>query len=70
MANKMTWDERRKMHLDEYHAHRDIAVSALHRYSTEGYNRDDWNLYKEEMKIANKHWGIANAMFTKKYGKI
>lgn len=68
MTNKMTWDERRKMHLDKAWEHMATAREALARFA-ETRNASDWEQYIAEYKLHNKHWGIAEAMYTRRYGK-
>ena len=68
----------REEHLNlwrEHSAKRDAAMKAW----SELLNTHDilnaevqkyWNEYKAESKLANKHWGIAAAIFTRKHGRI
>lgn len=69
MATKMTWDERRAMHLNLNHEHWDAATQALRRFR-DSHDMKDFRAFKSEYHLANKHWGIAEAMWTRKYGKI
>lgn len=69
MMNKMTWEERRNMHKDLCKEHRTKAIEELKLFR-ETLNRKHWDEYKAEDRLANKHWGISQAMFTRKYGKI
>lgn len=58
---------------EEHHAlgrqYWDQAIKAISRYR-KTLNPDDWEAYMTNSRLANKHHGIANAMFTRKYGKI
>ena len=69
MKSEMTWEERREMHLNKSFEHMATAREALTRFM-ESRNASDWAQYKAEYKLHNKHWGIAEAMFTRRYGKI
>lgn len=66
---KMTWEERREMHLQLWEEYSKAARESLRAY----INSHDWADYQrhcEEYKLSNKHWGIAEAMWTRKYGHI
>lgn len=69
MTNEMTWNQKWDMHKRLRKEHQDKAVTALRRFR-ESMNQSDYDEYKKESKIANKHQGIAQMMFTKKYGRI
>lgn len=68
MTNKMTWQERYDMHIAKSWEHMATAREALARFM-EGKNWCDFEQYKAEYKLHNKHWGIAQAMFTRRYGR-
>lgn len=68
MTATMTWDERRNFHLELARIHLKNSQNALDRCIRK-HNTVDWNEYKAEYKLHNKHWGIAQAMFTRRYGK-
>lgn len=59
-----------QQHYNLWEEHRAKASAALKAFINDGSRTDLWEEYKSESKIANKHWGIAQAMFTKKYGKV
>lgn len=60
---------RREMHLDMAKEHLDKAIIALDRFII-SHDTADWETYKEEDKLHRKHWGIAEAMYMRRYGKI
>lgn len=68
MENKMTWEQRWNMHNDLRKEHAGKAQAALR--AAESRKQKDWEEYKRESKLSNKHFGIAQAMFTRKHGKI
>ena len=66
---KMTWEERREMHLNLWREHTGKAKEALQRF----IETNDFHYFEEhkaEWKEGQKHYGIASAMFTRKYGRI
>lgn len=70
MSEKMSWEERWHMHHYERKKHSELARAALQRCIESGCNdMEAWEEYRRESKIASKHYGIANAMYTRKYGK-
>ena len=56
-------------HYEILEEHRTKATEALHKFAEDISRTDLWEEYKSESKIARKHWGIAQAMWTKKHGK-
>lgn len=62
---KMTWDERWEMHWQLNRKYREEATAALRAFR-ESMNESDWEDYLKASKLANKHWGIHQAMWTKK----
>lgn len=68
----MTRDE----HITIYSEHKDKAIALLRKSNLaleQGQYKDSRKLFDEylaESKIANKHWGIAQAMWTRKHGRI
>lgn len=48
--------------------HRDKSIAALNEF-TANHNWDKWQEYKTEYRLANKHYGIASGMHTKKIRK-
>ena len=69
MKTKMTWEERRQMHLDLHNEHWAKARQVLRRY-TETHDRQHLTTYETEYHLSNKHWGIAEGMWTRKYGNL
>ena len=66
---KMTWEERRETHLKLWEEHFGKAMKALAQFNeTRDYRF--FNEYIAEYKESQKHYGIASAMFTRKFGKI
>ncbi len=59
----------RAEHLTLWKQHVDRSMKAVSRY-IESHDISDWEEYKEESKLANKHYGIASAMFTKARRKL
>lgn len=68
MVEKMTWEERRNMHINEWDKHRKIAKAVLAHMIECGFNHEEWEEYKRESMLANRHWGYAEAMWTRKHG--
>lgn len=68
MAKKMTWDEQRQMHLDLWRDHYNEAKKWLDLY-IETHDYKCYIEHEKEYKLSNRHWGIAEAMWTRKYGK-
>lgn len=64
----MTWYERWDMHNNLRREHREKSLIALRRFE-ESLNQSDWDEFRREDREANKHWGISQAMFTRRYGK-
>ena len=62
---KMTWDERWEMHWELNKKYREQMMDALHEFQRTG-SMGAWEEYKRLNKLANKHWGIHQAMWTKK----
>ena len=68
----MTRDE----HLALYHEHKDAAAELLHQaiIALRNDRQEDctrlFREYESETKLANKHWGISEAMWTRKHGRI
>lgn len=62
----------REEHFELYKEHNKKAMAALRECSKDGYgwSWDKWNEYKVESKLANKHWGISQAMRTKQIKKL
>ena len=69
MKKEMTWEQRWNMHNELRRTHSANAIKAIHAFS-ESRNPKDYDEYKRESQLANKHSGIAQAMFTRKHGKI
>lgn len=65
----MTWNERWEMHNSLRREHRNKSIEALKRFQ-DSRDRSDWEEYLSEDHLANKHFGIAQAMWTRKYGKV
>lgn len=59
----------RKQHYNLYMEHNKLAKAALEQFIADHSRVDKWNEYKAESKIANKHWGIEQAMYTKEMKK-
>ena len=57
---------------EEHHAlgkqYRDQAIQAIRKFQ-ETLNMADFEEYKQNTKLANKHDGIASAMFTRQMNK-
>ena len=67
MKEKMSWEERRKMHLDLWQKYFDESKVFLIKFA----ETRDFSYYKEHerlYRLSNKHWGIAQAMWTRRYG--
>lgn len=64
----------RAEHITESQKHREAAIALIKKFRTDTRDTETWEQYKKETKLANKHWGIAQAMWTKemkrKYGYI
>jgi len=61
----------REQHLEKYNSERAAAKEALTRaIESHPFSYDAFQEYKAHDKLANKHWGIAQAMFTRKHNKI
>lgn len=54
----------RAEHINLWLEHNELALNALKRWS-ESLIIDDWIRYKEESRIAHRHYGVASAMLTK-----
>lgn len=59
----------REEHINLSYKFREKAAKAIHNLC-ETQDKKYLDEHIEYMKLANKHYGIANMMFTKKYGKI
>lgn len=57
-------------HRNLYREHNANAREALHRFVNDMNDRASWEEYLSERKLANKHYGIANAMWTKSMKKL
>jgi bisphosphoglycerate-dependent phosphoglycerate mutase len=61
----------RSEHIEMSKKYRAASIDALHEFQRT-MNRKFWDDYKENSKLANKHYGISQAMWTKemkrKYG--
>ena len=64
--------EKYDAHMSLSHKHRKAAIAALQQVIDGDCDTREELLasYKENTKQANKHYGIAQAMFTKAYGRI
>ncbi len=60
---------KREAHLETGSWYRECALRAIASFR-ETMDRKYWEDYKTNSKLANKHYGIAQAMFTRKYGRI
>ena len=60
----------REEHVNLWREHNNKAMSALRNFRDNVRRDEFWQEYLRESRIANKHWGIAQMMFTKKFGKI
>ena len=58
-----------KQHYDLWEIHRTLASTALKTFVETG-RKELWQEYKTESRLANKHWVIAQAMFTRRYGRV
>lgn len=59
----------REAHLELSFKHRELAIQSIRSFHRT-MDRKDWEDYLTNRKLADKHYGIAQAMFTRKYGKI
>lgn len=59
----------RQDHIEIANIHRENSEKAIAIYN-ETHDPKYWVEYATEMKLVRKHRGIAQAMFTRKYGKI
>lgn len=59
----------RENHLELGRKYSGLAIQALSLLKETG-DRKYWGEYKENSRLSRKHNGIAQAMFTRKYGKI
>lgn len=59
-----------EQHIELWHEHKDKALKALEAYRCDIHDFTLWEEYKAESKIANKHYGIARAMWTKRNNKF
>lgn len=58
----------RAEHLDQWRQHTEQSDKLLAKY-IESHKLEDFKEYRTELKLANKHHGIASAMFTKELKK-
>ena len=65
----MSFEERYEMHLNESKIHRENARQAMKKFMEDRSKVEYWEEVKKEDKASNKHWGIAQAMFTRRYGR-
>lgn len=68
MKSYEEWSELRNSHLDKARAHMDKCREALDKY----IETHDFAFFREhlvEYRLHNKHWGIAQAMYTRRYGR-
>lgn len=61
----MTYQEHNELSME----YRRLAIKAIHTFK-ETMDKKEWENYLLNQKLANKHYGIAQAMFSRKYGKI
>lgn len=59
--------EKYSSHMSIAHEYRYAAKAALRQFMDGDH--DSWSAYKENSKLANKHYGIAQAMLTRAYGR-
>ena len=59
----------REAHLELRDKYRECAIQAIAAFR-DTMDKKYWEEYKTNSKLENKHHGIAQAMFTRKYGKI
>ena len=59
----------REAHLEAGSRYRECAIRAIASFR-ETMDKKYWEDYKANSKLANKHCDIAQAMFTRKYGRI
>lgn len=59
----------REQHYAEYQRLNAIAREHLNNSIENGFNRPEYLEYRETMKQANKHHGIASAMMTRSINK-
>lgn len=59
-----------EQHIELWHEHKDKAMKALKAFQEDIHNDAFWKEYLAENKIANKHFGIARAMWTKRDKKF
>lgn len=60
----------REQHLEEYKIERALAEEAIAKaIESHPFSYDAFQEYKAHDKLANKHWGIAQAMWTRRINK-
>ena len=72
MANKKKEEKHMtsEQHIDLWKQHRSNAMKALKAFQLDIHNEALWLEYRAESKIANKHYGIARMMWTKRNKKF
>lgn len=69
MKSYEEWNALREEHLKKAREHFEISKHALQEF-IETHNFMYFEIHMKEYKIHNKHWGIAQAMWTRRYGKL
>lgn len=67
LTKDLTWNERRHFHYDLSVIHALNARSVIPQIKKGDHAA--WEYYKAEWALHNKHWGISQAMWTKRYGQ-
>ena len=61
----------REQHLNEYRAERAMAKECIAMAcESHPFSYDAFQEYKTHDRLANKHWGIAQAMWTRQQNKL
>lgn len=63
------WNERKEAHMNEWRIHGEAAVRELSAFNDTG-DYEHFQNYMIESKLANKHFGIACQMYTKRIKKL
>ena len=69
MKSYEEWSKLYHEHNDKAREHLEKSHDALHRF-IETHDWAYWDVYIAENKLHNKHWGIAQAMYTRRYGRL
>lgn len=58
-----------EQHHNLWNEHHQKAMEHLAAFRRNVTDLSEWEAYKAESKLANKHWGIEQAMYTKELKK-